>query len=282
MEKVDVVIIGAGVVGLAIAYELSRKRQVDMVLLEKHPYCGAETSSRNSEVIHAGMYYPGGTLKARFCVQGNRQLYELCEKQRIPYRKCGKIIVASNAEEMKKVDELFQQGKANGAPGLTMLDARQIQAMEPEVRAREALFSPETGLIDAHRLIQYYETQAQANGVLIAYNSEVVGLEKLSDGYRITVSDESGGSYDLQGALVINCAGLYADKVAALAGIDIAQYQYRIHFCKGEYFNVSNRHAGKFQRLVYPVPTAYSLEFTPVCVWMERWLSARMLFMWIR
>jgi len=259
MDKVDVVIIGAGVVGLAIAGELSRTRPGEIVLLEKYPYFGAETSSRNSEVIHAGMYYPTDTLKARLCVRGNRLLYELCEKNRIPHRKCGKLIVASTAEELVRVERLHQQGKINGVPGLAMLDARQINAMEPEIRAQNALFSPETGLIDAHRLMQYFETQATANNVMIAYQNEVTGLEKQAGGYKITVRDESGGTFEILSEVVINSAGLSSDKVAAMVGIDIRKQQYRLHYCKGEYFNVANRHSGKVQRLIYPVPTAYSL-----------------------
>jgi len=259
MEKVDVIIIGAGVVGLAIASELSRTRAAEIVLLEKYPYFGAETSSRNSEVIHAGMYYPADTLKARFCVRGNRLLYELCAKNRIPFCKTGKLIVASAADEIAEVGRLYRQGNANGVPGLVMLNAHQIGELEPEVRAKEALFSPETGLIDAHRLMQFYETQATTNGAMIAYQNEVTGLEKQADGYKVTVRDETGGTFDILSSVVINSAGLNSDKVAGLVGIDIARHPYRLHYCKGEYFNVANRHAGKIKHLVYPVPTAYSL-----------------------
>jgi len=259
MEQVDIVIIGAGVVGLAIAREISGKNQSQIVLLERHPYFGAETSSRNSEVIHAGMYYPTDTMKAHFCVRGNRRLYELCAEHRIPCRKTGKLIVASTADEDAKVEALFQQGIANGVEGLTRLNARQIKDLEPNIRADFALFSPETGLIDAHRLMQFFETQAEANGVLIAYQHTVSGLEKQADGYKITAIDPAGEALEISSKIVINCAGLDADKVTALAGFDLEQNQYRQHYCKGEYFNVSNRHAGKINHLVYPVPTAYSL-----------------------
>lgn len=259
MERVDVIIIGAGVVGLAIASELSRTRAAEIVLLEKYPYFGAETSSRNSEVIHAGMYYPGDSLKAQFCVRGNHLLYELCEKNRIPYRKCGKLIVASTAEEMGKVEELYRQGNINGVAGLVMLNTQQINALEPEVRAKDALYSPETGLIDAHRLMQFYETQAASNGVMIAYQNEVTGLEKQADAYKVTIRDETGGTFDILSGVVINSAGLNSDKVAEMAGIDPARHQYRLHYCKGEYFNVANRHTGRIRHLVYPVPTEYSL-----------------------
>ncbi|HPC36033.1 MAG TPA: NAD(P)/FAD-dependent oxidoreductase [Candidatus Marinimicrobia bacterium] len=259
MEKVDIVIIGAGVVGLAIARELSSKHRAEIVLLEKHPYFGAETSSRNSEVIHAGMYYPADSLKAKFCVRGNRQLYEICEKYRIPYRKSGKLIVASSDEELVEVEALYRQGNLNGVPNLVMLNAKQIEALEPEVRARNALLSPETGSIDVHRLMQFYETQALTNGVLIAYQNTVTGIEKLANGYKISVADETGANFDILSQVVINSAGLNADKIAALVGIDIDEYHYRLHYCKGEYFNVANRHIGKIQHLIYPVPTAYSL-----------------------
>ena len=259
MDKVDIVIIGAGVVGLAIARELSAKLQAEIVLLEKHPYFGAETSSRNSEVIHGGMYYPTDSLKAQFCVRGNRQLYEICQKYRIPYRKTGKLIVASTAEELAKVEALHQQGNLNGVPNLVMLSEKQIREIEPEVRAKNALYSPETGLIDVHRLMQFYESQVLSNGVLIAYQNTVTGIEKQSDGYRITVSDATGADWDILSQVVINSAGLNADKIAALVGINIDENHYRLHYCKGEYFNVSNRHQGKIQHLIYPVPTDYSL-----------------------
>jgi len=259
MEQVEIVIIGAGIVGLAIAREISVKISSPIVLLEQHPYFGAETSSRNSEVVHAGMYYPTNTLKARFCVRGNRLLYELCESNRIPYRKTGKLIVALTAEEIAEVEALYQQGIANGVPGLSMLNARQINGLEPNVRAKCALLSLETGLIDTHQLMQFYETQATANGVLTAYQNKVVSLRKRSDGYQVTVADEAGRTFDLISQIVINSAGLNSDKIAALVGLDIDRYQYRIYYCKGEYFNVTNRHTGKIKHLIYPVPTSYSL-----------------------
>ncbi|MCK9244791.1 MAG: NAD(P)/FAD-dependent oxidoreductase [Candidatus Marinimicrobia bacterium] len=259
MEQADIVIIGAGIVGLAIAREISRTRTAEIILIEQHPYFGAETSSRNSEVIHAGMYYPYDSLKAQFCVRGNRLLYELCEQNQLPYKKTGKMIVASGPEETAKVEALFQQGNENGVPGLSMLNARQINELEPAIRAQCALLSPETGLLDAHRLMQFYEAQAIANGVLIAYQNKVVDFRKQTDGYKIKVADESGETLEILSPVIINSAGLNSDKIAALVGIDIDRFHYKIHYCKGEYFNIANRHAGKIKHLIYPVPTSYSL-----------------------
>lgn len=253
MDKVDIVTIGAGVVGLAIAYRLSKMNK-EIILLEKHEKFGMEASSRNSEVIHAGIYYPEDSLKARLCIEGNRMLYELCKKYNIPNKKTGKLIVANTKEEKENVESLFQQGKKNGVLGLELLTEMQINKLEPDIRASFALFSPETGIIDTHQLMKFYETQSESNDVIIAYNSEVTKIQKNDDFFILDILDSEGGHFQIGSSIVINSAGVSADKIASMVGIDIDKAGYRVHPCKGEYFSISNRHSGKIKHLIYPTP----------------------------
>ena len=258
MEQSHIIIIGAGVAGLAIASRLSKKYK-DIILLEQHDGFGRETSSRNSEVIHAGFYYPSDSLKAKLCVAGNRMLYELCEKNGIPYKKIGKIVIANTREEAKRVHTLFTQGKENGVPGLEMLTGEQVLAREPNIKAELGLWSPTTGIVDTHVLMKYFETAAMAQSVTIGYNCRVQGVQREGDGYSVAVLDADGEEMEIRSRIVINCAGLSSGAVAAMAGIDTAKEGYTIHPCKGEYFSVSNRHRGRLAHLVYPAPTAISL-----------------------
>jgi L-2-hydroxyglutarate oxidase LhgO len=258
MEKVDITIIGAGVIGLSIAERLSRLDK-EIILVEKHDGFGWETSSRNSEVIHVGLYYPSDSLKAKLSVQGNRDLYELCEKFNIPCNKMGKLLIANTEEEMEEIERILKQGEENGVSGLKILNKKEIGEIEPNVRAEKALMSPETGIIDSHQLMRYFEKKAQDNNATIAYNCEVVGLRKNNGSFTLDIQDADGETFDLESEIVINAAGLYSDKIASLAGIDTEQAGYKLHFCKGEYFSVSGRHSDKLSRLVYPAPTPISL-----------------------
>ena len=258
MDKVDIVIIGAGVIGLAIAYRLSKMNK-EIILLEKHEKFGMEASSRNSEVIHAGIYYPETSLKARLCIEGNRLLYELCKKYDIPYRKTGKLIVANTQEEKDNVESLFQQGKKNGVLGLELLTEIQIKNLEPNIRANFALLSRETGIIDTHQLMKFYETQSESNDIIIAYHSEVTEIQKNDDFFILDILDSEGEHFQIGSSIVINSAGVSADKIASMAGIDIDKDRYRIHPCKGEYFSISNRHNGKIKHLIYPTPSDNNL-----------------------
>ena len=149
MDKVDIIIVGAGVIGLAIAEKLSSGSK-EVIVIEKHDGFGREASSRNSEVIHAGLYYPKGSLKASMCVEGNRMLYALCEQKGIQYRKTGKILVAGNDEETEQIQQLYEQGKANGVAGLRLLSKSEINKMEPQLHCTLGLLSPETGIFDTH------------------------------------------------------------------------------------------------------------------------------------
>ncbi|MBI2830950.1 MAG: NAD(P)/FAD-dependent oxidoreductase [Chloroflexi bacterium] len=251
-DKADITIIGAGVVGLAVSAETARRGR-EIYVLEKNDAFGQETSSRNSEVIHAGIYYPEGTLKARLCVEGNRLLYELCEKYGIPFATLGKLIVAAGDEELGELDHLLKQGRKNGAQGLRMLSRRELKEMEPNVEGAAAILSPSTGVIDSHALMRCYVSKATEGGAKIAYRSRVTVIEKLSDGYRVTVEDTEGVS-SFETSVLINCAGLYCDKIAALAGIDIDMAGYRLRYCKGEYFSVDGGKSRMVKRLIFPVP----------------------------
>jgi len=248
----DVAIIGAGVVGLAIATELS-KRQEGIFVIEKNRAFGLETSSRNSEVIHAGIYYPEGSLKARLCVEGNRLLYEFCQKYDIAHRRLGKIIVATNEDEVSKLEELYQQGLRNGVSDLSFLSQKEVKALEPNVEATAGMLSPSTGIADSHSLMRAFCGLVREQGTDFAFNTEVIGIEKTRDKYRVEIKDREGTS-SFTSNLLINSAGLNSDTIARLAGIDIDQAGYRLHYCKGEYFSLNAPEGAPVSRLVYPLP----------------------------
>jgi L-2-hydroxyglutarate oxidase LhgO len=258
MEKTGIVIIGAGVVGLAIAERLSLRTGA-IIVLERHDAFGRETSSRNSEVVHAGFYYPVSSLKAALCVEGNRLLYEFCAENGVPHKRCGKVVVARAPEDEKKIAHLFEQGGANNVPGLSLVDAEGITRLEPALRGRIGILSATTGIVDTHTFMKKLEQRAADRGVTHAYHCEAVGISHVNGSYEVAVKDADGSLLVLGCERVVNAAGLTADRVAALAGIDAAKAGYRIHYCKGEYFSVSNRHRGKLSRLVYPAPTTISL-----------------------
>lgn len=263
MDKVAVVIVGAGAVGLAIARYLSRSgsrfQGSDIVLLERHDAFGRETSSRNSEVIHAGFYYPPGSLKAKLCVPGNRLMYEFCAANAVPHKRIGKLVVARDDREEEKIGELFDQGRACGVPGLELVNREKLRELEPAITGCNALFSPSTGIFDSHTFMKTMERQSIANGVTVAYHCAVCGISRTPQGYVVTVADADRSETTLCADRVINAAGLSADTVASLAGIDIDGAGYRLRYCKGEYFAVASRHRGKMTHLVYPAPTAISL-----------------------
>jgi len=244
----DITIIGAGVVGLAIAEELSGQ-YANVLLLEKNSSYGMETSSRHSGVIHAGIYYPAGFLKAGFCREGNRLLYEICEERNIPHKRTGKLIVAADDSEMGELSKIRERAEMNGVDDLLHLSRRKLHAMEPEVRAHEALFSPSTGIIDTHALMTSFYLKAQSEGAVIVFRSEVTGIESSEDMYEMQVN---GGEYSFRTRVLINCAGLHSDSIASCAGIDIDEKAYRLSYCKGDYFSASP--SPKLSHLVYPVP----------------------------
>lgn len=251
-EIVDVTIVGAGVIGLAVGWAVADgKRKV--YVLEKNGSFGQETSSRNSQVIHAGLYYPKNSLKARTCVEGNRLLYEICASNGIAHRKLTKIVVATNDLEIGKLAALLKNGEENGVEGLCLLSRQETKRIEPNVEAVAALYVPSTGIIDVHGLMKFFLGKAKDKGAEVVYRAEVTGITKEKDGYCVTVQD-SGGAFTFFTRVLINCAGLHADKVAAMAGIDLKEAGYQLHYCKGEYFSVGGGKSRLVKRLVYPVP----------------------------
>ncbi|MDI6776538.1 MAG: NAD(P)/FAD-dependent oxidoreductase [Syntrophales bacterium] len=248
MDTFDTTIIGAGVVGLAIAEEISTAFR-HVLLVEKNATYGQETSSRNSEVIHAGIHYPAGFLKSTLCVQGNRLLYEICKKRNIQHKRLGKLIVATSDNECDALGKIKEQAEENGVDDLTFLGKRQIQTLEPEVRAKAALFSPSTGIIDTHGLMRSLYLGAENNGTIVAFRSEVTAVHFDGNVYNIEINE---GEYRFQTKVLINSAGLYADRIAALAGIDNDRKGYRLRYCKGNYFSLSP--SPKLHHLIYPIP----------------------------
>lgn len=251
MADAQYTIIGAGVVGLAIAARLSESNQ-DVFIIEKHLQYGQEVSSRNSEVIHSGIYYPRGSLKARMCVRGRELLYRLCESESIDYRKCGKLIVANTPEEEKELEALRAKGNENGVDDLVLLDREEVEAIEPNVRTTRALFSPSTGIVDSHGLMKWLYNRAISNGTEIVFGTKVIQIEPIRIGYRLELADTTGDRFSFTTKNLINCAGLESDLIAHMAGIRDSLYQ--IHFCKGEYFRVNPPKDKLVSRLIYPVP----------------------------
>ncbi len=256
MPDTEIAVIGAGVVGLAVAARLAAEHP-GLIVLERNPRHGMETSSRNSQVIHAGIYYPAGSLKARFCVEGRERVYELCRRHDIPHAKLGKIITASVPEELPALDAIEAAAQQNGVV-LQRLSATEARALEPNMRTAGALLSPESGIVDAHGLMDALLARAAAGGAIFQPRAPVVNVERVSDGYRITVGGASG-TESFTAERVVNAAGLEADSIAALAGIDVDAAGYRQHLCKGSYFSAAPRCARLVSRLVYPVPARESL-----------------------
>ncbi|MEW6162630.1 MAG: NAD(P)/FAD-dependent oxidoreductase [Nitrospirota bacterium] len=248
MEEVEITIIGAGVVGLAIAAELSEQYE-NIVVLERHDSFGQETSSRSSEVIHSGIYYPQGSLKARLCIEGAKQLYEICGRYSVPCKKIGKLIVATKQAELSAMEELFEKGKINMVNGIVLLDKKEVDKIEPNTNAIAAIYSPNTGIIDSHSLMKHFLNMASDRGVLVAYGSEVESIDKEENGFVVAIKQER---YLFKSRVVINCAGLAADYIAALTGIDVQRSGYELKFCKGSYFAYAKPSPVKM--LIYPVP----------------------------
>ena len=250
MEQVDVVVVGAGVVGLACARALALQGR-EVIILERHERFGSETSSRNSEVIHAGIYYPTGSLKARLCVRGRDQLYNYCVERGIAHRRCGKLLVATSGGQLPKLQKLWQQGQDNGVVDLQWLSAGQATALEPELRCVAAVHSPSTGIIDSHGLMLALLGDAENAGAVLAVNSEATDMAA-SDG-AVQVHVRSGSEVTrLCARTVVNAAGLQAPALAGrIAGLAAAHVP-TAYFAKGNYFALRGK--APFSRLVYPMP----------------------------
>ncbi len=255
MEKIDCVVIGAGVVGLAVARRLAALGR-EVIILEAEAAFGTGISARNSEVIHAGIYYPAGSLKAQLCVAGRRQLYAYCAERGIPHRRCGKLIVATGAAQVAELDAIAARARANGVDDLQALSREAARALEPALECQAALLSPSTGIIDSHALMLSLLGDAERDGAVLALQSRVQG-GCITD-HRIVLDVASSNTCsELQAGVVVNCAGLGAQACArALAGLPAASVP-PLHYAKGNYYALAGR--APFSRLIYPVPEAAGL-----------------------
>jgi L-2-hydroxyglutarate oxidase LhgO len=250
LEETNIVIIGAGIVGLAVAAKMSEKAE-GILILEKNAKYGQETSTHNSSVVHSGIHYPKGSLKAKLCVKANPMVFQMCEKYELPYKKLGKLTVALTDEEIAALEKLMKQGQDNGVEGLRFLDGEAVKKFEPGVEAERALYSPSTGIIEPDELMAHYNAEAARNGSVLSTNTEVTSLRKVEDLFEIGGISQ-GERFTIKAKTVINCAGLYADKIAQMLGIDLDKNKYRQHPCKGDYFRTVGKPPVKM--LVYPIP----------------------------
>jgi len=247
MDKIEAVVIGAGVVGLAVARGLALAGR-EVVILEAEDAIGTHTSSRNSEVIHAGIYYPAGSLKARSCVAGRRLLYEYCAARGVPYRRCGKLIVATDEAQRGELERIRERAHANGVPEVDFVSREQIHAWEPELRCIAALHSPSTGIIDSHALMLAFLGEAEDHGAMLALKSRLEKGIVRNGGIELHVQ----GADPVLARLLVNSAGIRAPSVARLIeGYPEAQAP-REFYAKGNYYSLARR--APFSRLVYPVP----------------------------
>jgi L-2-hydroxyglutarate oxidase LhgO len=249
MEHIDVAVIGAGVTGLASARAVAA-RGLSVCVLERHPRPGLDTSTHNSGVIHAGIYYPAGTLKARLCVEGRRRLYEFCARYHVPHKKCGKLIVAHDDDERRQLEDLKQRGDANGVEGLDIVDRAFIDRREPAVAAVAALWSPETGVVNAEDLVKTLLHAAASDGAVFLPGTRLVGAEPRSDGLALRTEREA-----IHARTVVNAAGLYADEISRTLGGE----PFTIYPCRGEYVELTPSKRTLVNALVYPLPHKHGL-----------------------
>ena len=274
MEKLDAVVVGAGVVGLAVARALAQSGH-EVVILEAEDAIGTHTSSRNSEVIHAGIYYPKGSLKARSCVAGKELLYEYCVAHGVPHRRSGKLIVATDAAQEAELLSIQKKAHANGVTDVVWMTRAQVLALEPELSCVAGLYSPSTGIIDSHALMLAYLGDAEQHGAMLALKSNLLGAQLTPDGF-VVHSDQ----IDVACRILVNSAGLKAPSVARSIEGFPREFIPREFYAKGNYYSLTRK--APFSRLVYPVPEPGGLgvhvtldlagqaRFGPDVEWVER------------
>jgi L-2-hydroxyglutarate oxidase LhgO len=275
MESLDAVVIGAGVVGLAVARALAMAGR-EVVILEAEDAIGTHTSSRNSEVIHAGIYYPKNSLKARSCVAGKELLYEYCVTHGVPHRRCGKLIVASDEKQISELENIQKKAHGNGVSDVVRMSREQALALEPELACVAALYSPSTGIIDSHALMLAYLGDAEERGAMLALKSSFQAALFKNDGFVVHVA----GADPIKTRVLVNSAGLKAPSVACLIEGYEREKAPRELYAKGNYYSLARR--SPFSRLVYPVPEPGGLgvhvtldlagqaRFGPDVEWIER------------
>jgi L-2-hydroxyglutarate oxidase LhgO len=246
----EAVVIGAGAVGLAIARALALEGR-EVMILEKNARIGEETSARNSEVIHAGIYYPKDSLKAQLCVEGRYLLYAFCESHNVAHRRLGKLIVASTANQRPQLESLLRQANENGVTDLKPLSRAQVKALEPELSAQEGLLSPSTGIIDSHQYMLALLGGAESNGASLVRKAQVTAIARGADGYALRI-ENAGNVFTLQARVLINSAGLWAQHIAGLIEALPPCFVPPLRLAKGNYATLSIK--SPFQHLVYPVP----------------------------
>jgi L-2-hydroxyglutarate oxidase LhgO len=277
VDEVEAVVVGAGVIGLAAARALALAGH-EVIVLERADGIGSETSSRNSEVIHGGLYYPAGSLKAASCVAGRQRLYAYCREHGVPHAPLGKLIVATEEAEIPGVEKIDAAARANGVGNLEWLSAAQAQRLEPELHCVAALLSPSTGIIDSHALMLAYQGEAEAAGAFVALRSPVLSGRIVGDGFELAVGGADPTT--IRCRLLVNAAGLFAPALAcAIDGIPRDSVP-PAYFCRGVYFTLSGK--APFRHLIYPVPVPGGLgvhitldlagqaRFGPDVEWIDR------------
>ena len=252
-EQVDAVVIGAGVVGLACAYELSQRLD-SVVVLEREVGPGREISSRNSGVVHAGIYYPKDSLKTRLCIEGNRLLYEWCENHEVPHKHTGKLIVATNPQDEQRLRAIAGHAKEVGAGDLRLMTGSEASEQEPELRCALALHSPTSGVVDVHEFIASLVHEIKEADGMVVYHTAVDEIRRAQDGWVIQTRDTTGNQMELEARRVVNAAGLSALDVAAKSGLPEAERHWRLYPCKGSYFALGAGAPATRNSLIYPLP----------------------------
>jgi L-2-hydroxyglutarate oxidase LhgO len=275
VEHVDAIVVGAGVVGLAVARELALAGR-EVVILEAEDAIGTHTSSRNSEVIHAGIYYPKGSLKARTCVAGKELLYEYCVAHGVPHQRAGKLIVASDERQIGELEQIQKKAHANGVSDVAWMTRQQALALEPELSCVAALYSPSTGIIDSHALMLAYLGDAEARGAMLGVKSSLIAADAVSGGFVLHIE----GADPVKSRVLVNSAGLRAPSVAKRIEGYRANLAPSEYYAKGNYYSLNRK--SPFSRLVYPVPEPGGLgvhvtldlagqaRFGPDVEWVER------------